>query len=142
VVRASWGYGADFESPRQVTERRVPAGVAARVWALKLDVEAIAPEGLGEAGGSVRAIDAESLARAAREADEPFVQLGQEIWLKPGVEALASVRGGQQAAEARGATGCLDQEGQGRAVGEGDLGARDSADADCARRVGELERAV
>ena len=141
-MHVSRGDRADLECPRQVAERRVPAGIAAHVWALELDVEAIAPEGLGEAGGGVRALDAEPLARAAGEADEPLVQLGQEIWLEAGVEALAGVRGGQQAAEVRVAARGLDQEGQVRAVGEGDLGARNGADADRARRVGELERAV
>jgi len=82
------------------------------------------------------------MARAAREAHEALVQVCEKIRLQAGVEALAGVRGGQQAAEVRVAARCFDEEGEVRAASEGDLGARDGADADGARRVREFERAV
>ena len=52
------------------------------------------------------------------------------------------MRRGEEAAEVRVAARTLDQKGQVRAVGEGDLGAGDGTDPDRSGRVGELERAV
>src|SRR5215203_6575819 len=138
----SRGDRAHLERLGQVAKRGVPVSVAACIGALELDVETIAPKGLGQVRSGVRALDAESLARAARKADEPLVQLREQVRIEAGVEALAGVRGGQQAAQVRVTAWGLDQESQVRAVGEGGLGAGDGADADRARRVGELERTV
>ena len=100
----------------EVAQERVPAGVAALERPLQLDVEALRPEGAGERGGSVRVADAEPVARAAGEADEPFVQLGEQRRVERGRQQLAllrprvRVRGGQQPAEVRVPLGRLDEQ--------------------------------
>ena len=52
------------------------------------------------------------------------------------------VRGGEEAAEIRVPLRRLDEQRHVRAAVQGDLGARDRADAEILRRAGELERAV
>ena len=143
--------GNDGLHPRmscEVTEERVPAGVAALERALQLDVEALRPEGAGKGGGGVRVTYTEALSRAAREADEPLVQLGQESRVERGrqqdplLRPRVRVCRGQQPAEVRVPLGGLDEQGHVRPAVQGHLGARDRPDADELRRVGELERAV
>ena len=79
--------GDDGLHPRmsgEVAEERVPACVASLERPLQLDVEALGPEGAGERGGSVRVVAPEPLPRAAGEADEPLVQLGQQARVERG----------------------------------------------------------
>jgi hypothetical protein len=101
-----------------------------------------------EPGGGVRVPDREPEARAAREADEPLVQLLERglverrlqrglALLRPGVR----VRRGEEAAEVRVAALALDEERDVRAVGKRDLRPGDRADAERLRSVRELERA-
>ena len=87
--------------------------VAAPVWAPGFDVEAIASKAPLRGGRQVSGLLTPSPWRAhSRRGGQVLVQLGQEIRLEAGVEALATVRGGQQAAEVRSRAG-LDQERQG-----------------------------
>ena len=67
----------DAERRRELGERGVPAGVAALVGPLELDVER-AGERLREPRGAVRVGDGEPVARAAGEADEPLGVLGDD----------------------------------------------------------------
>ena len=78
--------GRDGRNPErlgEVLEGGVPAGVAALVRALKLDVER-AREGLREPGGGVRIRDPEPVPGTAREADEPFGVLGDDFHARGG----------------------------------------------------------
>ena len=132
----------------EIAQERVPVCVAPLERALQLDVEALRPEGAGECRGSVRVAHAESVAGAPREADQPFVQLGEQRRIERRRQQLASflrprvrVRGGQQPAEVRVALRRLDEERHVRATVQGHLGAGDRADAEVLRRVCELERA-
>ena len=93
-VHVARGDRPDSERLRQVAEGRVAAGVATNVRALELHVEAVSPEGLGEASRRVGIRDAEPAARTPRETDEALVQVGEKVWLQAGIEALARVRGG------------------------------------------------
>ena len=97
----------------------------------------------------VRVADAESVARAAGEADEPFVQLLEQALVEARREQLsvlfrprARVRVREQPAEVRVALRGLDEQRDVRTALERDLGAGDRADAEVLRRVRELERAV
>ena len=143
--------GDDGLHPRmsgEIAQERVPARVAALERPLQLDVEALRPECAGERGGSVRVVAPEPLPRAAGEADEPLVQLGEQAWVErrrqqnPFLRPRVRVRRGQEAAEVRVPLGRLDEQRDVGAAGESHLGARDRPDADELRRVGELERAV
>ena len=78
-VRVAGGDGPDAERFGEVAQCRVAACVAALVGALQLDVEAVAAEGGGDAGGRVRVDDAEAVPRAAGEADEALVPLEQRV---------------------------------------------------------------
>ena len=78
-VDVAGGDRLDAEVLGEVAERRVPARVAPLVRALELDEEALAAERRGEAGRAVRVVEREPVARAAREADEPLVQLGERL---------------------------------------------------------------
>ena len=139
--------GLDARVRGEVAQERVAAGVAALERALQLDVEALRPERARELGGGVRVADAEPVAGAAGEADEPFVQLGEQSPVERRRQQLAflrprvRVRRGQQAAEVRVALRRLDEQGHVGAADEGHLGAGDRADAGELRRVRELERA-
>ena len=75
--------GLDAEGGGKVAQACVPARVAALVRALQLDVEAVAPEGACEARRDVRVADGEAVAGAAREADEPLVQLLEQRLVEP-----------------------------------------------------------
>ena len=60
---------------RAPRSRGEPAGVAALVRPLELDVEAVAPKRSGDLGGCVRVVRAEPVPGAAGEADEALVPL-------------------------------------------------------------------
>ena len=77
-VRVAGGDGLDAERLGEVAQGGVPAHVAALERPLELDVEALGPEGAGELGCGVRVVHAETVARAAGQADEPLVELGEE----------------------------------------------------------------
>ncbi len=135
----------------EVAQERVPARVSALVRTLELDEEAVASERAREPGGGVRVADGEAVARAAGEADEAVVQLleqglverrlSRRLGLLPGRPCMC-VRCRDQPAEVRVALRRLDEDGDMGAVGEGELGAGDRADAEVLGRVRELERAV
>src|SRR6266540_5038335 len=63
----------------EIAQQRVPGPVASFVRTLKLDEEAVAAEGSREPRGGVRIAHGESVARAAGQADEPIVQLLQQL---------------------------------------------------------------
>ena len=56
----------------------LPARVAALVRALELDEEPLPAEGARQRGGAVRVATPEPVPRAAGEADEPLIQLGEQ----------------------------------------------------------------
>ena len=141
-VHVPGGHRAHAEGLRERAERSVPAGVAALVGALELDVEAVAAERAGEARRGVGIADAQAVPGAAREADEPLPLLLQQRLVEARVEPLVRVRGGQEAAEVRVPLRRLHQKRHVGAVGEGHLGPGDRPEAERLRRVGELERAV
>ena len=133
----------------EVAQRGETARVASLVRALQLDEEAFRPERARQGPRAVRVADRETVPRAAGEADEPLVQLGEQ----PGVERRRQrlrtflwsgprVRGREQTAEVRVAPRRLDEQRHVRAVRERDLGAGDRPHAERPRRVRELERAV
>ena len=109
-VDVAGGDGADAEGLGQVAEGGVPACVAALVRALELDVEAVAAERVGEAGGGVRVADGEPVPRAAGEADEALSLLGEPGRVEPRIQPLAGVGCGEQAAEVGVARRRLDEE--------------------------------
>ena len=82
----------------EVAEQEVAARVASLVRALELDEEAVS-EGGGKPCGPVRVDDAESLARAAGEADEAVGELRDE--LERDRRAAAAARGRAPAAKTR-----------------------------------------
>ena len=93
---------------RQVTEEHVPSRVAPLEWPLQLDVEAVAPERLRQAGGTVRVAQAEPVARAPGEADEALAELRHGLQgdgRRQGLTVLTArtprpcMRGGEDAAE-------------------------------------------
>ena len=112
----------DPERPGQVAERGVPSRVAALVRALQLDVEAVTAERRREPGGTVRVADGEAVTGAAGQADEPLVQLDEELRVERRREELRllrpcpRVRGGDQPAEVRVAPRRLDEHRDVRAV--------------------------
>ncbi len=133
----------------EVAESSVSPLVPSLVRPLELDEEALAPECACERRGAVRVPDRESAPRTAGEADEPFVQLGEQRRVERRGQRLgtllrtrARVGCGQQAAEVRVAGRRLHQQRHVRAIGQRDLRPRDGPDAECLRCVRELERAV
>ena len=82
--------GLDARVRGKVAEERVAAGVAALERPLQLDVEALRPECARELDGGVRVADAEPVAGAAGEADEPFVQLGEQRPVERGRQSSPS----------------------------------------------------
>jgi hypothetical protein len=120
-VHVAGGDGADAQRVGERAQRGVAAGVPAGVGALELDVEALAPEGAGEAGGRVRARDCEAVTGAAGEADEALVPLLEESEVEARVQALVRVGGGEEAAKVRVAARGLDEERDVRAVAQGGL---------------------
>ena len=140
--------GLDARVRGEVAQQRVPPRVAALERPLQLDVEALRAERAGELGGRVRVVHAEPVAGAAGEADEALVQLREQRGIERGRHELpflgprVRVRRGQEAAEVRVALRRLDEERYVGAADEGDLRARDRADADELGRVRELERPV
>ena len=141
----------DAEVLGEVAQEAEPARVSALERALELDVEALPPECAREPRRRVRIEEPETAARAAREADEPLVQLGDGLERDRRRQRLAvlsprsagpRMRRRQQAAEVRVAAPRLDEQRDVRAAVERDLRARDRADAERLRRVRELERAV
>src|SRR5205823_1468548 len=63
----------------EVAERSIALRVAALVWTLQLDEEALAAERMREPGSGVRIAHAEPVACTAGETDEPFVQLLEQV---------------------------------------------------------------
>ena len=131
-------------------ERGVPAGVAALVGPLELDVER-AGERARERGCAVRVGDGEPVAGAAGEADEPLGVLGDDLGARRGREQVAlapfdpraGVRVGQDPAEVLvAAAGLAEERDVARSSSERDLGAGDRAQPEVLGGVGELERAV
>ena len=106
------------------------------------------PKARARRGGGIRVLDGEPEARAAGEADEPFVQLFEQLLVERRLECGLAllrpvrVRRGQQAAEIRVAARALDEQRDVRAVAERHLGPGDRPDAERLRRMRELERAV
>jgi hypothetical protein len=150
-VHVSRDEGRHSELLRELAKHSIAARVAALVWALQLDEEAVGAERLCEPRGRVRVADGEAVARTTREADEAFVQLFEQPLVERGVSrwlALLAerprvrVRGGEQAAEVGVALLRLDEQRHMRPVGERDLRAGDRTNAEVLRRVRELERAV
>ena len=149
-VRIAGRNRRDAERLGEIAQRRVASHVAALVWTLQLDEEAVAAESLREPRGGVGIADREPVARAAGEADEPFVQLLEQrllecrrhgLRLAPGRPRVL-VRGREQTAEVRVAARRLHEQ---RHVGppcERHLRAGDRPHAERLRRVRELERAV
>ena len=76
-VHVAGGHRVDAQRLRQVAQGCVAAGVAALVRALELDEEPLAAKRRGEVRGSVGIADREAVARAAGEADEAVVSLGE-----------------------------------------------------------------
>ena len=141
----------DAEVPGEVAQETEPARVSALERALELDEEALPPECACEPGSGVRIEEPETAARAAREADEALVQLGdglerdgrrQRLPVLSSRSAGPRMRRRQEAAEVRVAAPRLDEQRDVGAAVERDLRARDRADAERLRRVRELERAV
>ncbi len=133
----------------EVSQRGVPPHVAALVRPLELDEEALAPERPRDARGRVRVDDGEPVPRAAGEADEPVVQLLEQVqrerWVERRILRLrprVRVRRCEQPAEVRVAACVLNEERDVRAALERDLGAGDRTNAERLRGVRELERAV
>ena len=134
---------------REIAELGIAARVAALVRPLQLDVEAVAAERARELGGEVRIVDADAGARAAGEADEPFVVLDEQLRVERrrqrvacGVVARVRMRGREQAAEVGVALRVFDEERDVRSSLERHLRAGERADAEVLRGVREFERAV
>ena len=135
----------------ELAQRRVAVRVAAFVGPLQLDEEAVASECAGQSRSGVRIADGETVPRAARQADQPFVELLQQRLVERRVgrrlrlpSRLARVRvgGGEETAEVGVTLLRLDEQRHVRTLCERHLGARDRADAEVLGRVSELERAV
>ena len=117
-VRVAGDDGLDAERLGEVAQRSVAAHVAALVGPLQLDEEAVAAEGLREPRGRVRVAHGEPVARAAGEADEPFVQLLEQRLVERGRHGLGLasrrsrvlVRSREQPAEVRVAARRLDEQ--------------------------------
>ena len=100
------GDGGDTQIAGELAEGGIPAGVAALVRTLELDVEAVGPECGRSPGGAVRVAHPEPVACAAGETHEPLGALEQGVQRQLGrkrVGALlrpcAGVRLGQEPAE-------------------------------------------
>ena len=140
----------DPERLSQLAQRGVATSVASLERTLKLDKEAAAAEGSRQPCRGVRVLHGEPMPRAARQADEPFVQALQRRLLERRLEQFAFLPRdpcprmgvGQQPAEVGVARGRLDEQRHVRPVGERYLGAGDRSDAECLRRLGELQRAI
>ena len=140
--------GRDAERGRKLGQGAVPAGIAALVWPLELDVERTG-ERACERRRAVRVGDGETVAGAAGEADEPLGVLGDDLGARPGREQVAlppfgpcaGVRVGQDPAEVLVAAAGLAQERHDDCARprERDLGARDRAQPEMLGGVGELE---
>ena len=135
------------ERLREVSQRGVPAHVPALVRPLELDEETVA-ERAGDRGRGVRVAHGEPVPRATGEADEPVVQLEQELDRQRGIErrvlgpgSRPRVRRGEEAAEVRVAPRVLDEQRDVGAALERDLRPGDRPHAERLRRVRELERA-
>ncbi len=160
-VHVAGRHRGDAERRREVGEPRVPARVAALVRALELDVERTGKRPREPRGG-VRVGDAEPVASAAGEADEPLGVRGDELGGRRGLQQLplaardtgAGVGVGEDPAEVLVAAAALaEQRDVRRSAGRAgtsaaptarkrDLGARDRPQAELPGGVGELERAV
>ena len=148
-VDVAGGDGRHAERGGELLEGGVPAGVAALVGALQLDVERTR-EDAGESCGGVRVAHGEPVAGAAGEADEPLGMLGDERGGGRGGEQLAlasldagaGVGVGEDPAEVLVAASRLAEERDVRIAFERDLGAGDRAEPEVLGGVGELERAV
>ncbi len=141
-VHVAGGDGIDAERLGELAQRGVAARVAALVRALELDEEAVAAERGGEPGGGVGIADGEAVARAAGQADEAVVSLGELLQRQRRLEAVVRVREGEQPAEVCVSRGGLDKQRDMGAALERHLRARDRPHAEGLRRVRELERAV
>ena len=132
----------DAEGLCELAQRDVPPRIAAFIRPLELDEEAVAAEGAREAGGGVRIEHTEAVARAAREADEAVRPLLQQSRVESRIEPIDGMRLRQQPAQVRVARRRLDEERDVATALERHLRARDRADTERLRCVGELERAV
>ena len=113
--------GLDPEVLGQMAERGVPPGVAPLVRPLELDEEPLPPERGCEPGGACGVAKREPVARAAGEADEPLVELGDRRERHGGLEqdavllplgSRARMRGGEDPAQVRVAPARLDEQRQ------------------------------
>jgi hypothetical protein len=144
--------GRDCRDPQvagELAQGGASAGVSALVGALELDEEAVAAEGVGDAGDGVRVARAEPVPRAAGQADEPLGVCEQRLERQLGRERVgallrprAGVRLGQEPAEVRVPRRRLDEQRDVRAAGQRQLGAGDRLDAERLGRVGVLQRAA
>ena len=141
-VDVARGDRAHSEVTSQIPQRRVPAGVSAQVRTLELDEEPLAAERVREPGCGVRIPHREPVSRAAREADEAFVQIPEPLGIERGLEPVLSVALGQETAEVRVALRRFGEERDVRAADECHLGAGDRPDPERLGGMGELERAV
>ena len=82
----------DPEVLGEVAQEAEPARVSALERPLELDEEALAAERPREPGGGVRVEEPEPAPRAAREADEPFVQLRDALERAPTAAAAPGPR--------------------------------------------------
>ena len=72
----------DAEYAGEIAQTGVAARVATLVRTLELDEEAVRAEGTGKARGTVGVAHRDSVPRAAGEADEPLVQLLEQVWIE------------------------------------------------------------
>ena len=91
-VDVAGGHRLDAQGLREVAQGGVAAGIAPFVRALELDEEAFAAERGGEAGGGVGIADGKAVARAAGEADEAVVPLGELLKRQRRFEPVVRVR--------------------------------------------------
>ena len=135
-------HGFDTQRLCEMAERDVSPRIAPLVRPLELDEEVVAAEDVSEPDGGVRVEHAETVARAARETDEPVLPLLEQRRVERRLEPVGRVRLGQQPAEIRVALRRLDEQRDVRAAVERHLCARDWANAERLRCVRELERPV
>ena len=141
-VDVARGDRAHAEVASQIPQRSVPAGVTAQVRALELDEEPLATEHVREPGRRIRIPYREPVPRAAREADETFVQILESLRIERGREPIESMALGQEPAEVRIPLRRLGEERDMGAAHKRHFGAGDRPHAERLRRVCELERAV
>ncbi len=143
----------DAEVLGEIAKKTEPPRVSPLEWPLEFDEEPIASEGAREACCRVRIEEPEAATRATGKADEPLVQLGDElerhrrlegrdISRPSGVRARSRVRGGEQAAEIPVPAPRLHEQRDVRTSVERDLRAGNRPHAERLCRVRELERAV